>query len=515
MDVWEHFSVLKNEGGWLFRRRNLAERLDALNKILETGDWKLICFLFPFLKDGNSEIRIATADSISHLFHRKVSKNNYYESLKYCDISKSDIDRFRSTFDKDQYLVLLQIASLNLNGYIREQAVFELGLSMDEKAIPFIIHRLGDWVVQVRIAAQAAIESFKTPKHLDGFIDNLPEIEGLQRIERVNLTPVYQSLMYFIVTENRSIVRDNFSSHTEKIRGILGRHLSNSEMTEQDLQLFRNDPSPHIRILAVDHFDSLSPGDIARLLNDKSSRIRLHTLYKLKTTGDFLDVIQPYLADNAASIRQFARFVLKDEKVNFAAYYADNLTHGRAIEPSLSGLAEVDGKEFASTVEPYLDSSKIKIKKAALLALTRLNKPKAYELAMANLDNDLKGLRKLSTRFLERMPTPDVLERIRGIVKCGSAELRTEMLGMLSRIGRWAAISDILLATIDDKDENIRQEAVDYLHSWIFRSANLFTRPSSAEMENIRNVLRIVSEEHQKMNYFENNPVDGFDFYLR
>ncbi|MEQ1762178.1 MAG: HEAT repeat domain-containing protein [Pyrinomonadaceae bacterium] len=512
MDVLNHFSILEDKG-WFFNRHSPLERLHALTKIATHGDWRLIDRLIPFLNDRDREVQIGAADAISHLL-KTVSAKNLYESLKYCSISTSDIDLLRNRFSADRYFDLLLIASFNHNGYVRQKAVVELGRSRNGKAIRPLIYRLGDWVPNVRSAALRAINEYKHPDYLDFFIANIADLDRLRRVERVDLGPIFDSFVNYLIVDNREHLRAGFRSYSEKTRQTLAKYVSrSSHITKVDLSLLLKDRNPFVRTLALDRFEKLSETDIRNLLEDKSSGVRLKTLRNLTSGPDFLTLVKPFLTDGSTAIRQFTRFHLRDEVSRFADLYADNLSKGRQVISSLLGLAEVDGKEFTLLVERYLDDPNIKIKRSALKALTELNPERAKEIAISYLGNDDHGLRRISTRLFERRPSPDVVLRCRAILRLGSSELKAEMLNLFSRIGGWTGIREIVLATVDD-DEEIRELAVRLLRRWVSKASTLFVRPTSEELQELRSTVGNVYDAHERNRYFQANPLEGFSFYL-
>ena len=63
MELWNYIQILgERKQGWLFKKDNVEERIVALNKILEYGLPSSIHNLFPFLKDGNNEIKQTTCN---------------------------------------------------------------------------------------------------------------------------------------------------------------------------------------------------------------------------------------------------------------------------------------------------------------------------------------------------------------------------------------------------------------------------------------------------------------------
>ncbi|QKG53268.1 hypothetical protein [Hymenobacter sp. BRD67] len=516
MDILNYLEILSNKKqGCLFPKDNLEERLIALTKILENGYPRIIYSLIPYLKDKKQEIQNATCNTIIGLFTKIETKREYYDTLKHCEISKSDIDIYENTFTQEQLVQLLSIASLNSNGYVREKAVKKLSVSNNEKAIQFIIYRLADWVQGVRQIALQGIENFKKPQFINAFIDNLSIFEWLQKIERTDLSATHNEIINFIMTENKEYIFKNFYSFSDKIRLLLAKYISNStNLTASDITLLLNDKQFLIRNFALQHFEKLSQEQINNLLKDKSARVRIQVLYKLKSRNNFTQLIHYFLTDKSASIREFARFSLQDEITDFATIYNNNLEENTDIFASICGLAETNGKLFSENIEPFLEDKQINIKKVAFLALIKLNEQKAYAFAIKELSSEIIGIRNITIGFLQKRPNTEVLERARQIYKKGNVDLKKAMLKMFNNIGGWTTIADIIIGTIDE-DENIRNLSFNYLKMWKVKAIRLFTQPKADEFERAKKIFSFAFELHEEKKYFENNPLTGFDFYLR
>ncbi len=515
MEIWQYIEVLKQpRRSWLFYKNYKEEKLNALMGIANEGHPGLICALTRFIKDENKEIREETCKTIICLFKKIDSKKGYYDTLKHCEILKTDIDYYEANFPIEQYVELLAIGSLNGNGYVREKAIEKLSQIENPRAIQFLIYRLADWVFPVRQAALKGIENYKSIKYIDNLIEYLPMLEWLQEVERVDLTGAYKSIIEFIVLKNRNYVIANFKKYPDKLRLLLAKHISSSLTGyNAELTLFISDKHFLIRNLAIDHFSKLKQSDIDHLLNDKSAKVRLQILYCLKNQGDFKTTIQKYLADNSASIRYLARFTLQQSKINFADYYNQNLQNDKQVAGSLMGIAEVEAKQYSGTVKIYLHDNRTKIKKVAFLALRELDKENAYEYALLNLNTSFVGLRNAIIDFLSHVPTQEVLMEARKIYKTENYELRKSMLKLFNKIGGWIGISDLLIATIDE-NENIRQMALRYLQIWKTKAVRLFTIPKKEEIEKVKLVFNFVHATHENKKYFKPNPLDGLDFYF-
>lgn len=516
MEIWQYIEILGRPSKTsFFSKDNTEEKINALTRIAHDGYPSLIYDLTDYLNDANKEIREATCRTITHLFKKIGSKKGYYDTLKHCRISKSDIDFYEANFPKEQYVDLLAISSLNGSGYVREKAVKKLSQVESSRAIQFLIYRLADWVLPVRQAALNGIDKYKTANYIDSLIENLLIFEWLQKVERTDLSGVYKDLIEFIASKNSGYVIDNFKKYPDKPRILLARHISSSlKDNSQELKLFLTDKHFLIRNLAIQHFDKLEQAEIEQLLHDKSANVRLKTLYCLKEQNDFETTTKKFLADNSATIRHFARFTLKQSNIYFAKFYANNLQASKQVIGSLSGLAETEGKQYSDTIKSFLNDKNIRIKKTAFLAFCKLDEDGAYDFAFANLDSSFLGLRNVIIEFLSHIPRQEVLIKARAIYEKGNYDLKKSMLKLFNKVGGWKAIPDLMIGTIDE-NENIRQLANANLQTWRVRAVRLFSTPKQVDNERAKQIFNFVNETHEDKQYFKTNPVSGLDFYFK
>lgn len=516
MEIWQYIEILRRpDKTWFFSKDNTEEKINALTKIANDGYPSLICSLTEFLKDDNKEIRETTSKAITRLFKKIDNKKGYYDNLKHCGISKSDIDFYEANFPKEQYVELLALSSLNGSGYVREKAVKKLSQVDSPRAIQFLIYRLADWVLPVRQAALNGIDNYKTTNYIDSLIENLPIFEWLQKVERTDLSGIYKDTVEFIASKNRAYIIDNFKEYPDKLRILLARHISSSlRDNSQELKLFLTDKHFLIRNLALSHFDKLGQTEIEQLLNDKSANNRLQTIYCLKDQNDFETIAKKFLADTSATVRHFTRFTLKQTNIDFAKFYNDNLQENKQVIGSLSGLAEIKGKQYSETVKSYLKDKKIRVKKTAFLALCKLDEERAYDFAFTNMDSQYLGLRNVIIEFLSHIPRQEVLTKAKSIYETGNYDLKKSMLKLFNKVGGWTAIPALMIGTIDE-NENIRQLAFGYLQNWRARAVRLFSTPKQVEIERAKQIFSFVNETHQDKQYFKTNPVDGLDFYFK
>ena len=518
MEIWQYIEVLRQRKKIRFFLKkeddNFDEKINALTKIADKGSPTDIYSLIDFLKDSDEKIRHAVCETIIRLFKKIDSKKGYYSALKYCKISQSDIKFYKSNFSKEQYVELLAISSLNESGYVREKAVSKLANIESPRAIQFIIYRLADWVPQVRQTAISGIENYKSIIYIDDLIENLPILAWLQKVERTNLSKIYQDIIEYIATTNRDLVITNFKKYPDILRLFLAKHISSFPIDRlTEINLFLTDRHFLVRSQVLVHFDQLEEWEVSKLLNDKSAKVRLQTLHRLKGQEGFELIIENFLADDSAMIRHFARFTLKESDINFADFYNGNLRKNNQIIGSMAGLAELEADQYKDSVKKYLTDNKLKFRRNAFLALCKLDKEAAYEFALTNLDSSFEGLRNLSIDYLSRIPRQEVFTKARNAYKTGDNELKKSMLKLFNKIGGVVAIPDIMYGTIDE-NEKIRQVAFDYLQIWKANASRMSSLIKQNEIDEALNSFNFVYPIHVDKQYFIPNPLEGLDFYL-
>lgn len=520
MEIWNYINVLRKSERLPFRKRissDINEKLEALENLKIKGNTSIISELIPILKTDNLELRNKTFEVIKCFYEKIYSGKALYQTLKYCQIDKKSLNIFKQKFSTDEYVVLVSIATYNFDGYVREKAIDELSQIKNCKEIlnP-LLHRLSDWVVINRNKSEKIIRNLKQSENLDYFVEQIFVIENLKKVSRTDLTEINNELLSFIIDENRDEVLLKFRDYSDKIRVLLTRHLiSTTNLNLSVLNIFLKDKNFIVRSLVLKRFELLTNQEIQKLLADKSSKIRIQTLYSLEKTSNISEIAFNFLADSSASIRNFSRFILKDQNIDFKNLYLINLLENKHIEGSLHGLKEADGKEFANNVIPFLKSSQIKIVKAAFNVIQEFKSTTAYDFAFTNMDSEFEGIRKISIEYLyKKNPTLEVIQKARTIFHSENLPLRKLMLKFFSKIGKYRCLNEILIGTIDEREE-IRILSRAYLKDWILKSSKYFIPPTQIEVEMIREALLKVKNQIDNNEYLEIKILKEIEFRIR
>ncbi|HWJ29769.1 MAG TPA: HEAT repeat domain-containing protein, partial [Flavisolibacter sp.] len=285
--------------------------------------------------------------------------NEYESTLKSLPIKTNDLDFYRIDFEEEIYVQLLCIASLNSNGYVREKAVRELGRMKNVVGLKFILFRLGDWVTQVRKAATEAIDLYLDRTYTDELLKQLPTINWLLVVERVDLREVYNRITDFILSQDLS---EEFylkiKQLDDKARFYFFKTFLSNFPSSEHLSWLMGDKNFLVRLELVKHLSNLNEVTqkelIARLLSDQSARVRLEALYASKRfSPDFEEQIILLLSDESASVRELSRHLLKGKGLDFAALYRQRIEGKQFLPGSLLGLSETGNSEDVPIFEQY------------------------------------------------------------------------------------------------------------------------------------------------------------------
>lgn len=513
--VWKYFEILRKPNKAFFFSKDCSlQKIEALEKIAKYGTPSHISNIIFVLDNENEEVRKAACNAIISLFQKITNKKEYYNTLKYCEISKTDIDQYKSRFAVQQLVYLLIIGSLNHDGFVREKAVMELGKVQHDKAIQFIMYRLADWVSAVRLTAERALEQYLAKEYLDALIENLPTIDWLKEVERTNLEIFHKTIVDYVFASNRAYIIEKFYKYSDKLRFIIAKHISASLQDKNELRFLLDDKHFLIRSLVLAHLDLLNEDDINLLINDKSGKVRLNTLYALRNRVDFEELIKDFIADESSSIRHLARFTLNNQGIDFAEYYRSELFQNQNIIGSLFGLADVRAHQYSSIVEPYLLSPHITVKKAAMIALSKLDEDATARFAFENIDTEFIGLRHIIVDFLSIHYDENVLHKASMCFKKGDESLKIAMLNLFSRIAGWDALATLIEGTID-ANENIRHIAIQHIYKWKSQAVTLYATPSAANLDKIRTIYAIANKMYESKQFSHQNPLEELEFYFR
>lgn len=474
------YAILHQKETWLNRRTIHIKKLDAITQLGVIGDSRDILVLVKFLNHDSREIRRSTINSIEILFEKLDSKSTYETILRHCTIHKNDIRKYIKNYSGKQLQYPLAIASINSNGYIREDALNHiLENDLSESLIQFIIYRLGDWVPEVRIAAERNFNHVLTTGKWESILNHLDLIFWLKKVQRVDLSIIYNKTIEYLLIDNSNETYSKFRELSESIRFNLCKEILKLDtVSEISQNTFINDKSYLVRSKIAENLrKTKNPSQLIPILqNDKSALVRQKCLLsrsKISSESGKIN-FKEFLFDKSATIRNIARFHLKDSNVNFLEIYKKGLEDNSLLVSSIYSIGEFGSEEEVDLILPYYNSQNGNIKKAAIRTILKLDATRIQSQLLDELNSKLKSVRKLAIENLSISPNDTVVNRCREIYSSGDVELKLSMLTFFGRVCSYKTLPDLINA-LDDSNENVVNSAWLHLTNWRKNSISNYT----------------------------------------
>jgi HEAT repeat protein len=379
-DITRCIEILNEKPKRFFQKENIANKLQCFHTIQQVGAANMIYFVFSYLRSDNTLLQAKAAETVLFLFVKNKSLSAYSDTLKHVNIKEGDLDFFRLDFDEKTYVQLLGIASLNGNGYVREKAVKELARLKNTEGLKFILLRLGDWVEEVRKAATEAVAAYLDEVYIDALLQQLPVIDWLLKVERVDLSGIHSCIIQFIINQDFT---NGFYNKVKRLDNKTRFRLYKSFLASKNLgkeqvykivadsnflvrnellkQLLRFDPALQMEL-------------IKKLLHDPSAVVRLNALYASKSFSPELDQLIALLtSDQVASVRALSRHLLKDKDIDFAKLYRQRIADKQFLSGSLLGLSETGSPDDLATFDQYIFSDNPKLVVPSLVAVNKFS----------------------------------------------------------------------------------------------------------------------------------------------
>ena len=323
-----------------------------------------------------------------------------------------------------QGLVVLLAASLHHSGYVRQAAVqlldkwslqtpVEAGLEAGAE-LPFLLLRLNDWVGPVQLAAVAAVEQRLVAAYAPQLVRCIYLVEQLATYRRRDHELVLQALRRFLSVAGRPALLAGLTATDRLVqRHCFTRLLEDGAMDARALVLAGLASSDTlVRVWAARAARRRLYGPelveaLGQARRDRAVPVRMEAVYAFIDDHPELQVL---LLDPCKSIRETVRFYIrKHATIDFAALYRQAL---RTATPArlaiiLLALGETGSKSDAGCLLPYTTHAQLRVRKAALHALSQLDPETAAPILFAALSDPHRGVARTVWEALR--PRADLL----------------------------------------------------------------------------------------------------------
>lgn len=341
--------------------------------------------LFTLVFDTDESVAADAAQAVSRLVSMLPLNAWPTLGLLLDKIGPQELDKL-ARFGANQ-TVLLGLSSFHASGYVREAAVKCLASQTNGDELPFLLHRVNDWVDKVHATALDACVARVTPEYAGQFVANLPLVLPLAEAKRHDLTPFVQAVEGLLTRpECRHFLLDGMFTAMPPVRRAcvrLALTISDEDLTTVFRNAFASD-DPAIRRMVARALRARPAGDalqtafMPQLAHDALAANRREYLYLIdeKSSERAAWALRNALTDEHRSVRETARYYLqKRETIDFAQFYRATLAAPETpkLAATLSGLGETGTREDAAQVAEYLANASADVRQAAVGAVGKLN----------------------------------------------------------------------------------------------------------------------------------------------
>jgi hypothetical protein len=389
------------------------------------------------------------------------------------------------------------ILSFHPDGFVREAAVKELADSRDGSELPYLLLRLNDWVREVREAAQHAVSARIHGDYVSHFARNFSLVNRLSVVQRGDHGLVHDQLSDLLAAQPaRAAVLDAMKSGSRDTARAIFRFLAEHVPPDEarsvlDAGLSAADPV--IRLSAARMVArTMVPADarlaFLRLVEDSSAAVRREALMTLaRSFPDELNV-EAALLDSNASVRDTARFLLKDRGLDYADVYrraVSTTTTTRRLAGAIAGLAEVGRKSDANKVATYLSHPSARVRGAALKSVMRLDGEAFVDRVVTMVEESVRSVSSAACNVLLPHATTVGMDRLSAIFQSSAVQhVRCNVLRLMTALPKWQSITCIVRATSAD-DSTVASRALAYADQWNARYNQRQTPPSKREIDDL------------------------------
>jgi HEAT repeat protein len=397
---------------------------------------------------------------------------------------------------------LLAVSASHRVGFVRQEALEQLRQRGDGRAVPFLVMRLNDWVVQVRRTAQAALSRYLLPGFAPFLVAALPLVLALERQRRGEHATMVAAILDLLRSDDcREALSTGCGSPDRELRRAcyriaLGDTGEDAGLVEQAL----GDRDPAIRLWAVRRAGQRldrpwAPGLVYRALSDRSVQVRrvaLGLLADALPSDEAGRLLEAALLDDNTSARWQARMLrIRRGPIDLADFYRTALAEARAparLRGALLGLGESGTAADIAAVTAHLGADPTSVRRAAVRALSGLEADSSTQPFLAALVDPLPGISKEARRaLLPRLRYLPIQVLADLIASDRAPHVRGSALALASALSKWDALP-LLLEGGGASAPEVAARAGLLLRGWLARYNKSFPLPTPAQVERIEAV---------------------------
>jgi hypothetical protein len=491
-----------------FRPEAIVEKLAALDEPA------LIPDLLPLLITADRTTARVAAAAVHHLVHllkpqeyvyldqlvRQSYSNWQTRRAPWYAIPTIEVSRLANM--QEFAVSLVGIASCHGNGYVRAEALRELGKNENGAELPFLLIRVNDWVRENRQIANALTLSRVRVDYARHLVTWLPLVLRLQGAARNDHSVVVDKVSK--VLENPAAmpaVSNGFEAPDQFIRRFcFERALNMNNLDLLDvLNRCLSDPDPYVRKKALGNLAGALPNDSFRPLlqqarQDSNMHVRRAALQilaeKYPTEAD--PEFRTALLDTNIAIREAARSYFRTNGgLDFRSFYVgkSESSTGRELLAAILGLGETGTAADSQALDRFLDNPSPGIRHAAVRGIAKLNPaPYTDRFVIAINDTSTRVAWEATLALVKKANLVGGRRLWEVFQRSSHRHGKRFALFLIARISKWDSLI-FLLRALPASDESLAELSRDYVRRWFARYNRTFTTPTPDQLSKLRALL--------------------------
>lgn len=480
----------------LYAKPNLWEKLsndhkrklNLLRKIGESNEISAIPYIAPFLAFNDSNVNNLASNVILGLISRctpedYVSLDEHIRGIWEYSQHNIRVDWYKISplylRDMKQNNALLFIASMHGNGYVREEAVKQMSLLVqDGSEMPFLLLRLNDWVSQVRYQSFKAIKSRLTPEYAKHFIANIALVNRLSICGRDIFQSLRQSILDLIKSpECYTVLLEGLESQDRSVYRFCFQFLliskSGSDRFILEKALLHKDPVIRINAAQLICSHSELSDHMALILRDSYAPIRRMALTSIadKDLISAEPILLNALLDPYRSNREVAQYYLSQfGTYDFSEFYLDYIwgAEPRYLYIAITALGQLGQTEVAEVIATFHNHPVIRVRKAAIHGISHLAAKTYFNDLLSALLDESSGISYEASLGLGKVPYLIDEKKILDILKNTKfSHIKKHAIRLFKDLNKWLQLS-CLLQSLGLVDEGVvKVQLTKQINNWI------------------------------------------------
>ena len=506
-------------------------RRDCLKALSASGEFRVVPLLLPLLA-ANDSLTEDAARAVEQLLRgiepAQLAWVDEHARMYSYEYGRRD-DAWRNLWpDKvpalgralEKYPTALGLLASSRSGFVREAVVNELARVMDGREIPFLALRANDWVDSVAERAGELLAARVRPDNRRVVLDALPFLARMVRQRRRDHGRFLEALRIVFASDDYRDLLARVAAYDLRVRRFVF-DLLQVEPPAIDSVVIRAalaDIDAVVRTRAIRQLSAIGNTEglfetLDELLSDDpmpSVRKETLTVLAQRVPDRLADLLPRVLLDRAASVRDLARFLVRDRKAAIVPreLYIEIL-NSNATAAAIDGLGETGMSADVDLVIPLLAASLPRVRRSALRAIARLDGARGIPAAMAALQDVAPSVRTSAAMILvknaHRVDFAAVSDRLRGLT---DARAREAVLPLLKEASKWDAAA-FLLQALTDSDAGVRGKAAHLLNLWVADFNRTQIQPTALQLQRVRTLLGSHASRMPK------ETVDALQFIVR